>query len=211
MSKMKRGAGQSARPAGGLSAQHTGCAGAKPATERSDRRGAVIMIRRGDPEISGAIAEGMLAARAGVTAAAGTGVTAAAGTSSDPASRATVPRDCRPHPTENSPLDCFPGVRCPRGEGLGMQLPREQVEVVEAEIDRQHIVASLVRVAVGNDKTPEDYSLMVTKVRGDCARYSRAPGPVRRALRRVLGWYGLLCWAVAGAYHSQERLLGARR
>ena len=118
------------------------------------RRGAVIMIRRGDPEISGAIAEGMLAAR---------------------------------------------------------QLPREQVEIVEAEIDRQHIVASLVRVAVGNDRTPEDYSLMVTKVRGDCARYTRAPGPVGRALRRLLGWYGLLCWAVAGAYHSQERLLGARR
>ena len=145
------------------------------------KRGAVILLQRGDPEISGAIAEGMLGAR--------TGVTAAAGTSSDPASRATFPR----------------------GEGLGLQLPREQVEVVEAEIDRQHIVASLVRVAVGNDKTPEDYSMMVTKVRGDCARYRRAPGPVGRALRRLLGWYGLLCWAVAGAYHSQERLLGARR
>ena len=120
----------------------------------SGRRAAVILIQRGDPEISGAIAEGMLAAR---------------------------------------------------------QLPREQVEIVEAEIGRQHIVASLVRVAVGNDKTPEDYSLMMTKVRGDCARYSRAPGPIGRALRRLLGWYGLLCWAVAGAYHSQERLLGARR
>lgn len=94
---------------------------------------------------------------------------------------------------------------------MAMRLPREQVEIVEAEIDRQHIVASLVRVAVGNDKTPEDYSLMMTKVRGDCARYNRAPGPIGRALRRLLGWYGLLCWAVAGAYHSQERLLGARR
>lgn len=145
------------------------------------KRGTVVLMQRGDPEISGAIAQGMLAARARVTA--------AAGTSSDPASRATFPR----------------------GEGLGLQLPREQMEIVEAEIDRQHIVASLVRVAVGNDRTPEDYSLMVTKVRGDCARYSRAPGPVGRALRWVLGWYGLLCWAVAGAYHSQERLLGARR
>lgn len=125
----------------------------------SDRRAAVILIKRGDPEISGAIAQGMLAAR-----------------------------------TETA-----------------RQLPREQMEIVEAEIDRQHIVASLVRVTVGNDRTPEDYSLMVTKVRGDCARYNRAPGPVGRALRWVLGWYGLLCWAVAGAYHSQERLLGARR
>lgn len=123
------------------------------------KRGAVILLQRGDPEISGAIAQGMLAAR----------------------------------------------TETPR------QLPREQVEIVEAEMDRQRIVASLVRVAVGNDKTPEDYSLMMTKVRGDCARYRRAPGPVGRALRRLLGWYGLLCWAVAGAYHSQERLLGARR
>lgn len=123
----------------------------------------MILIQRGDPEISGAIAEGMLAARADTSS------------------------------------------------GAARQLPREQMEIVEAEIDRQHIVASLVRVAVGNDRTPEDYSLMVTKVRGDCARYNRAPGPVGRALRWVLGWYGLLCWAVAGAYHSQERLLGARR
>ena len=150
----------------------------------SDRRAAVILIQRGDPEISGAIAEGMLAARARVTAAAGTSSVSAG----------ALPPS-------------------PPGEGFWKAKPLkpEQIEVVEAEIDRQHIVASLVRVAVGNDRTPEDYSLMVTKVRGDCARYTRAPGPVGRALRRLLGWYGLLCWAVAGAYHSQERLLGARR
>ena len=143
------------------------------------KRGAVIMIQRGDPEISGAIAEGMLAARADTSSGA-----------------------ARHLPLQGKAF----------GEALeARRLPREQVEVVEAEIDRQHIVASLVRVAVGNDKTPEDYSLMMTKVRGDCARYTRAPGPVGRALRRVLGWYGLLCWAVAGAYRSQERLLGARR
>lgn len=143
------------------------------------RRGAVILLQRGDPEISGAIAEGMLAARADTSSGA-----------------------ARHLPLQEKAF----------GEALeARQLPREQMEIVEAEIDRQHIVASLVRVAVGNDKTPEDYSLMVTKVRGDCARYRRAPGPVGRALRRLLGWYGLLCWAVAGVYHSQERLLGARR
>ena len=31
----------------------------------------------------------------------------------------TVPGACRPVLTENSPLDCFPGVRTPKGEGKG--------------------------------------------------------------------------------------------
>ena len=38
------GAGTSARPKGGLRAEDTGCPGPKPATERSDRRGAETPI-----------------------------------------------------------------------------------------------------------------------------------------------------------------------
>ena len=47
----------------GLSPQHIGCAGAKPATRRSMRRGAVILIQAGDPEICEPIKSGMLAGR----------------------------------------------------------------------------------------------------------------------------------------------------
>ena len=117
------------------------------------RRGTVVLMQSGDREITGAIAEGMLAAR---------------------------------------------------------ELTAEQIGVVEAEIDRQHVEASLLRVAVNNFKTPEDYRLMTIKLRGDCARYFRPPGTLRRLGRRILGLYGLLVYALAMAYRSQDRLLGRR-
>lgn len=141
------------------------------------RRGAVVLIQRGDPQIAGAIAEGMLAARA----------TAAAGTSSAP----------------------FGGT-FPRGEGSGTkQLPPEQIEVVKAEIDRQHI-ARLVRVAVGNDYTAEDYQCMIIKARHDYGKYYRQPGPLRRIGDALLGVYALLVCGVRRAYRAQDRLLGSR-
>lgn len=46
-------------------------------------------------------------------------------------------------------------------------LPANQIEVVQAEIDRQHIVRSLVRVAVGNSKSNADYDCMIIKAQGD--------------------------------------------
>ena len=99
-----------------------------------------------------------------------------------------------------------------KGKALeGETLEPEQIEVVEAEIDRQRIVASLVRVAVGNDRTAEDYSVMVTRVRGLYGRYSRPPGPLRRALRRLLGVSGLLVCAVSAAYQGGEWLTGNGR
>lgn len=109
------------------------------------KRGTVIMIQRGDPEITGAIVEGIAAAR-GTTAAALTG---------------------------------------------------EQIEVVEAEIDRQKILADLVRVATGNTNTPEDYQMLITKARGDYQRLTRPAGPLRRLARRMLGLYGLIVYSVA--------------
>lgn len=87
-------------------------------------------------------------------------------------------------------------------------LPLEQIEVVEAEIDRQKIMSSLLRVAVNNNKTAEDYRNMTTKARGDYGRYYGQPGPVRRFGRRLLGVYGLLVYAVSLAHRAQERVLG---
>lgn len=135
------------------------------------RRGTVIMLQSGDPEISGAIAGGMMAGR-------GTGTT-----SSEPPMAAHLPLK-------------------------GKALEPEVIEVVEAEIDRQEINMHLLRVSVGNHKTAEDYADLVTKARGDYARYSRPAGPVRRLGRRLLAIYGLLCYGVAMAYRSQERVLG---
>lgn len=93
------------------------------------------------------------------------------------------------------------GIRTGREE----RLTPEQFEVVSAEIDRQHI-ARLVRVAVGNDKTPEDYASMVTKARGDYGTPAR-PGRVGRWL---LQGYALVVLALAAAYRAQDKVLGRR-
>lgn len=109
------------------------------------RRATVILIQRGDPAISGAIAEGMLAAKAERT-------------------------------------------------------------IVSAEIDRQRI-AALVRVAVGNDKTEEDYMAMSTRARWLYGEEDRG-GLLRRIWDRVfLGW-ALICYAIGEAYAAQRHVLG---
>lgn len=141
----------------------------------SDRRATVLLLQHGDPEISGAIAEGVLAARAR---------TAAAGTSS--VSAAALPPS-------------------PKGKAL----THEQIEVVEAEIDRQHIVRSLVRVAVNNTKTAEDYDNMTTKARGMYATPKRS-GALWRLLDHLFTGYALLCYAIGEAYDAQRRVLGRR-
>ena len=132
------------------------------------RRATVILIQRGDPEIAGAIAEGMMAAR-GNSLSHGGAVTA-------------------------------PSGRAPFGDAEG-------VEIVSAGVDRQKIVAHLVRVAVGNDKTAEDYRHMIVKARG-LYEIEREPGPLRVfAGKLVLGW-ALLCLGVRRAYRAQDRVLG---
>ena len=132
------------------------------------RWAAVILIQRGDPEIAGAIAEGMMAAR-GNSLSHGGAVTA-------------------------------PSGREPLGEAEG-------VEIVSAGADRQKIVAHLVRVAVGNTKTPEDYEIMMIEAEGLYHR-SRMPGPLRVfAGKLLLGW-ALICLGVRRAYRAQDRVLG---
>lgn len=137
------------------------------------------VILIGDSQIAGAIAEGMLAGRA----------------------------ERRGHLIR--PLA---GAPSPQGEGFWRggpeALPAEQIEVVEAEIDRQRIQMALLRVAVGNHKSAEDYAALVTKARGDYGMTRRPPGTARKVGKKLLGLYGLLCYTVARAYRSQERVLG---
>lgn len=63
------------------------------------------------------------------------------------------------------------------------------MRVVEAEIDRQRIVRSLVRVAVGNDTTPDEYRAMMTRERYRMQEYEREPGVLGKVCGAVLvGW-----------------------
>lgn len=89
----------------------------------------------------------------------------------------------------------------------GKPLTPEQVEVVRAELDRQHIQRSLLRVAVGNSRTPEEYTDLVIKARGDYGEFSRPPGPLRRVGRRLISIYGLLVYLVHAAHRAQDHLL----
>lgn len=178
-----------------------------------NRRGTVIMIQRGDPQIAGAIAEGMLAARA----------TAAAGTSSAPFG-GTFPRGegsgTKQLPSEQIEvvISALKELRAQAPALQGPDAPDTRGQGSEAscagrgayaEIDRQHI-ARLVRVAVGNDYTAEDYQCMITKARHDYGKYYREPGPLRRIGDALLGVYALLVCGVRRAYRAQDRLLGSR-
>ena len=75
-------------------------------------------------------------------------------------------------------------------DGMKNALVGQEIEVVECEIDRQKILPELVRVAVGNTNTPEDYENMVTKAR--CDHSMRTHG---RLYNGILGVWALL-WLV---------------
>ena len=82
-------------------------------------------------------------------------------------------------------------------DGMARALPQEHIEVVQAEIDRQHIQRSLVRVAVNNTKTPADYACMTAKTRWDYRWVYRVHG---RLYDAVWGLIGGLVLAVDGWY-----------
>ena len=81
-------------------------------------------------------------------------------------------------------------------DGVTRALPQEQIEVVEAEIDRQRVQRSLLRAAVGNSRTAEDYRLMAAKARGDY-EYTQRHG---RLYGAVWGLIGYVVLAVDGWY-----------
>lgn len=139
------------------------------------RRAAVMLIQRGDPEIAGALMAGVMAGK-GVAAE----VDRATRTSSDPGEA---------------------GATFPRGEGYG-----ESVEIVTVQRDKWRRVARQVRIAVGNDKTPEDYRLMIIKARGDYAIHRRT-GPAHAVARKLLLAWALLWQGIRQAYRAQDRVL----
>lgn len=148
------------------------------------RRGYVMLIRRGDPEITAAGLRGLLE---GAT-----------------------------KPLPSSPEQCkhFPGnppspetQALPAGEGFGEPVQhREQVEIVTAEADRWKTVAKLVKVAVGNTKTPEDYEIMLVKARADHGT-TQAAGPMHMVGGKLLLAWAMLCQGIRNAYRAQDRVL----
>lgn len=129
------------------------------------KRGVVMLLQAGDPEITGAIAEGIMAAR---------------------------------------------------GEGAEA-LTREQIETVEAEIDRQaieeamnrpQVQRSLLRVAVGNSKTKEDYAMLRFEADMEYGESLYEPGWWDKIADKALGIYGLFVCALSGAFKAQDKVLG---
>ena len=82
-------------------------------------------------------------------------------------------------------------------DGMTRAMPQEQMEVVEAEIDRQRIQRSLLRVAVNNTKTPQDYACMTAKTQWDCRSIYREHG---RLYGAILGLWGLLWLCIYEAF-----------
>lgn len=145
------------------------------------RRGAVMLIQRGDPEISGALMAGVIAGRARAQ-------------SRNPSTAEAVPL-----PTN------FASQGRHEEPGAGMDAV-ESVEIVTVQQDKWRRVARQVRVAVGNTKTPEDYHLMIVKARSEYAIHTR-PGPMHTAAGKLLLAWALLWEALRRAYRAQDWVL----
>lgn len=85
------------------------------------------------------------------------------------------------------------------------------IDAADAEADHtewQRRVASLVRVAVGNTKTAEDYMIMISAAEQEYR--VRSVMPLKRMAEALLGLYGLLIMAISAAYKAQDKALGER-
>lgn len=83
---------------------------------------------------------------------------------------------------------------------------REAVEAVTVTADKWKRLARQVRVAVGNDKTAEDYRLMIVKARCEYAVH-RHTGPAYTVARKLLLAWVMVCQAMRRAYRAQEKVL----
>ncbi len=139
------------------------------------RRATVMLIQQGDPEIAGALMDGMIAGKA-----------KAVGDSLSHGCAATAPSGREPFGDD--------------AQGV------ESVEIVTVEADKWRRVARQVRVAVGNDKTAEDYRLMIVKARCEYAVH-RHTGPAHTVARKLLLAWVMLCQGIRRAYRMQDRVL----
>ena len=138
------------------------------------KRATVILIQRGDPEMAGAIARGMLTGKAG-------------------------------HGEHGSPV-WETGERGEHGSPLHEDDHAERIEIISAEADRDRFVAQLVRVAVGNTRTAEDYRLLITQARGLYGE-TRQPGLMSAVAGKLLLTWAMICQGFRRAYQAQDIVL----
>ena len=81
-------------------------------------------------------------------------------------------------------------------DGMAQALDAQSMEIVKKEIREQNVQRHLLRVAVNNTKTAQDYACMAAKARGDY-EYTREHG---RLYGAILGLWGLLWVVVYGIY-----------
>ena len=155
------------------------------------RRATVMIIQRGDREIAGALMAGVIAGKAealkdSLSVATGKAeVDRGTRTSSDPASGATFPN----------------GGRLWEDRGAV-----DTLDVYTVQEDKWRRVARQVHVAIGNDKTAEDYRHLIVKARGDYAIHTRS-GPLHTVAGKLLLAWALLWQGIWRAYDAQDRVL----
>ena len=100
------------------------------------------------------------------------------------------------------------------------RLSDEQRRTVEAEIDRQAIrrdmegdavQRALLRVAVNNTKTAEDYAAMTSRAEIEWGEPVDYPTPLERFAEAVLALYAMVICGLSAAYHAQDKLLEGNR
>lgn len=139
------------------------------------RRGYAMLLTAGDPEISGALAEGMLKGRADAA------------------------NSLSQHEADSS-LGEGNSLRPCRGTSLGEGgLTAEQVQVVEAEIDRQKI-ADLLRVAMHRE--PVDYAEKAFDAEVEYGESLYERGPLGRLGEKLLVVYALVVMAFERLFES---------
>lgn len=159
------------------------------------RRAMVTIIQQGDPEIAGALVAGVMAGR---------GEAERRRTSSDPGEAGAPEGLTGPSSLETAHCAVSRAFAVPTGGRLLED--REAVEVVTVTADKWKRVARQVRVAVGNDKTAEDYRLMIVRARCEYAVH-RHTGPAYTVARKLLLAWVMVCQAMRRAYRAQEKVL----
>ena len=96
------------------------------------------------------------------------------------------------------------------------RLNDEQRQAVEAEIDRQAIrrgmesadvQRALLRVAVNNTKTAEDYAMMRFDAEVAYGEPVDYPTTLERIAEKALAIYGMFVLAASAAFHAQDKIL----
>ena len=159
-----------------------------------------MIIQRGDREIAGALMAGVIA---GKDEALKDSLRVAAG-------KAEVDRATRTSSVSAEGAATFAqGHGCAHPNGGRLWEDRgavDTMEVYSVQEDKWRRVARQVRIAVGNDRTAEDYRMLIVKARFDYATRQRR-GPLHTVAGKLLLAWALLWQGIWRAYDAQEKVL----